>query len=115
MDEISERMKKFIESNPYPSYTEMEELQSRKIVLDSEYGLYNHHLCRNIYENLYHEKCNEYVDNWIRVVTTGSGGGIFTLKCNVETLRLFTPISKCDIPELLEKFKEIYYFIKKIS
>jgi hypothetical protein len=111
-DEI---IKLFILSNPYPSYEEIEDLQDRRIDLDSEYGLYNHNLCKNVYENLYKENCKIFVEKWIKTVTDSSGGGIFTLRCNAETIRLFSPISKCKIPEVIEKFKEIYDYVVNIK
>ena len=104
-------IKLFVETNPYPSYEEMEEYLDVSIQLYAEYGVYNHVLCKNVYENLYNEKCDFYVEKWINTVIGTGGGGILTLRCNADTLRRFSPISKCEIPEVLEKFTEIYDFV----
>jgi hypothetical protein len=98
----------FIKANPYPTFEEMEELQSRRLDLDSEYGLTNHNYCKKIYETL-HEDNNKYIEKWIECIK--SRGGSQALKCNVETLRLFSPLAKCLDEEIMQKFNKIYQYV----
>jgi hypothetical protein len=96
----------FIKLNPYPTFEEMEQLQTRRFDLDAEYGLINHDLCKTVYESLHLPNKNVYVDKWIEKVT--ERGGYHALYCNLETLRLFSPISKIIDQDHYKEFQEIY-------
>ena len=102
-------LEEFIKLNPYPTFEEMEELQFSRFDLDAEYGLINHKLCKNVYESLYLLNRKTYVDNWIENVKRF--GGFQAVKCNLETLRLFSPISKIIDNEHYKVFQEIYDYV----
>jgi len=102
-------LESFIKANPYPTMEEMECLHMTRIDLDAEYGLLNHSLCKKLYENMYKENCKVYVDKFIEGVK--STGGLQALKCNLETLTHFSPISKITDPELYKVFAEIYKYV----
>lgn len=102
-------IEQFIKANPYPSFDQMEDLQFTRLDLDSEYGPTNHNYCKKLYETMHLDNNKKYVDELIKCVK--SGGGSQALKCNAETLRLFSPIAKCMEKEVLQKFNEIYDYI----
>ena len=99
----------FIIANPYPTMEEMEALHTFRIDLDSEYGLLNHELCKKVYENMHKENWIDYADEFIKKVKTT--GGSQALKCNLETLRSYSPISKITDPELYVIFVDIYNYV----
>jgi hypothetical protein len=101
-------IEEFILANPYPSFEEMEDLQSRRIDLDAEYGQHNHMYCKEIYETM-HLDNRKLVEGWIQTIK--SSGGSQALKCNVETMRLFSPIAKCTDVGVLQKFTDIYNYV----
>ena len=106
-------IEQFIKANHYPTFDQMEDIQFRRLDLDAEYGLVNHNYCKKVYETMHLANSKKYVDQWIECVK--SGGGSQALKCNAETLRLFSPIAKCLQKDVLNKFQEIYdYAISKL-
>jgi Tol biopolymer transport system component len=57
--EISEEIvNEYVLNNKYPSYDEITKLllENKRLDLFSEYGEYNHELCKEIYENINDEK-----------------------------------------------------------
>jgi hypothetical protein len=107
--EIPVGIEAFIKCNPYPTMEEMETIQSFRIDLDSEYGLLNHKLCKEVYENMYKKNSIDYVNAFIEGVK--STGGSQALKCNLETLKNYSPISKITDLELYIMFIDIYNYV----
>jgi hypothetical protein len=110
----------FIQANPYPTFEEMEVLQTMRFDLDAEYGLHNHKCCKQIYETMYLDDDNHKIlDDWIDAIKRS--GGSQALKCNLETLRLFSPIAKCktcmeedkEAQIVFQKFSTIYNYVIK--
>lgn len=105
----------FIQANPYPTYEEMEVLQTMRFDLDAEYGLNNHDWCKHIYETMHIDDNRRIVDEWILDIKRS--GGSQALKCNLETLRLFSPIAKCEkcmdeeAQIVFHKFADIYDYV----
>jgi hypothetical protein len=106
---INNQIEAFIKANPYPTFEEMEDLQFRRLDLDSEYGETNHNYCKNIYETMHLPNNKKILDKWIECIK--SGGGSQALKCNLETILLFSPLAKCIEQEVLQKFNEIYNYV----
>jgi len=102
-------IEKFIKKNPYPEFKEMEELQSMRLDLDSEYCIFNHNLCKRVYSSMHHPDNKNYVDEWVNSIK--NLGGSQALKCNLESMLLFSPIAQCKEEEVLKKFKEIYDYV----
>jgi len=102
-------IEKFIKKNPYPEFKEMEELQSMRLDLDSEYCIFNHNLCKRVYSSMHHPDNKNYVDQWVNSIK--NTGGSQALKCNLESMLLFSPIAQCKEEEVLKKFKEIYDYV----
>jgi hypothetical protein len=92
-------IKEFVCKYPYPSYEEMTDtwLQTR-IDLDAEYGLKNHELCREIYQNLATSKQQDKVTKFVSIVF--ATGGKQALKCNIEVLMKYSPFIYCNDPTL---------------
>jgi hypothetical protein len=99
----------FIKANPYPSFETMEDLQSSRLDLDSEYSIDNHNRCKKVYETIYLPDRKKYIDEFI--VFVKNIGGSQTLKYNLQTLYLFSPISKIIDPEHIKITNEMYYYI----
>lgn len=87
----------------------MEDIQYLRFDLDAEYGLLNHCLCEKVYETMYKENSREYVNKWCEGVI--STGGLQALKCNLETLKSYSPISKISDPEVYKVFQEIHDYV----
>ena len=83
--------------------------------LDAEYGLNNHDWCKHIYETMHIDDNRRIVDEWILDIKRS--GGSQALKCNLETLRLFSPIAKCEkcmdeeAQIVFQKFAYIYDYV----
>jgi len=96
----------FITSNQYPSYDEMDEKLNSRIDLSSEYGLSNHQFCKDLYENFFKdEKIIEIIEKSKKIYSSGGSQALF---CNLETIRLYSPLSKCNDEDLLKTF---YYIV----
>ena len=96
----------FITSNPYPSYDIMDEKINSRLDLSSEYGLSNHQFCKNLYENFF--KDDKIIEIIVKSKNIYSSGGSQALFCNLETVRLYSPLSKCNDENLLKTF---YYIV----
>ena len=81
-----EAIKKFVLTNPYPSYEEMMERIDSRVDLFAEYGPKNHEWCKTIYENPTNQKL---------IVEMGKAiykrGGMHALCKNHEIIKYFSP------------------------
>jgi hypothetical protein len=103
-------LEEFIKINRYPTFEEMEEYQENRIDLDSEYGKWNHDQCKKLYQTMHLKNTNKiHIDNWVQ--SAKRTNELYQLKSNLETLRIFSPISKMIDPEHIKIFKEIYDYI----
>ena len=88
-DNDDEVIKRFVQSNPYPSYEEMMERIDSRIDLFAEYGPKNHDWCKIIYENPTNKEL---------IVEMGKAiykmGGMQALFKNHEIIKYFSPYYK---------------------
>ena len=101
-------IEEFIKKNPYPEFEEMGELLSRRLDLDSEYCEWTHDWCEKVYSSMHLPDNKKYVVDWVIKMKNTS---YHTLKCNLDTILLFSPIAQCKEAEVLRKFKEIYDYV----
>ena len=102
----------FIDSNPYPSYDEMDVKLNSRLDLSSEYGLSNHQFCKSIYENFFKDdKTLEIIEKSKNIYSSGGRQALF---CNLETIRLYSPLSQCNDENLLKAFYYIVIVLREI-
>jgi hypothetical protein len=105
-NETDQSIEDFINSNPYPSISDMSLSLNRRWDLDAEYGEMNHSLCKLLYENLHKDDKTPVLNNFINTIK--STGGNQALKCNIETVKLFSPIATCKNTKVKSSFNEMY-------
>lgn len=85
------RTKEFIKNNPYYTYNEMlnSMLKCGQLDFASEYGEYNHELCKKIYENITDRKivreCGKLINK---------RGGFMTMQANRYAISIHSPLRK---------------------
>ena len=82
-------IKKFVQTNPYPSYEEMMERIDCRLDLFAEYGTQNHEWCKIIYENPTNKELIVKVGKAIYKM-----GGTQALSKNHEIIKCFSPYYK---------------------
>jgi hypothetical protein len=101
----------FIDSNSYPSYDEMNELLNSRLDLSSEYGLSNHQFCKDLYKNFFKDdKIEEIIKKSKKIYSSGGRQALF---CNLETIQLYSPLSKCNDENLVKNFYYTVLIIKE--
>lgn len=90
---------------PYPTWEEMQEKLGWDFVLDAEYGMPNHELCKEIYEHLGDPVV---VDAAARKIF--NRGGKQALNANWQTLKKYTEIkNNPKSQELLDKIIKQFF------
>lgn len=90
-----EAIKRFVQTNPYPSYEEMMERIDCRIDLFAEYGPKNHDWCKTIYENPTNQKLIVEMGKAIYMM-----GGLQALSKNHEVIKYYSPYWSSSNPEI---------------